>query len=177
MQILYNMVKELRGKTRIKQCINTIEVINGFKELKNRNRLNFVIFDITPKLVNRTLEWAMAYVNVTPQQRKIIYQACQSFLFSEGVPWVKKGDVNFDVGMGAFHGAQVCEVVGLFLLNLLKGLPNFQAILYRDDGLGVTSSTPRLQEKLKQNIVKIVADQDLGITIHDRNQSVESKFP
>jgi hypothetical protein len=56
-------------------------------------------------------------------------------------------------------------VVGLFLLNLLKGLPNFQAILYRDDGLGVTSSTPRLQEKLKQNIVKIFADQDLGITI------------
>ena len=65
------------------------------------------------------------------------------------MPWVKKGEVNFDVGMGAFHGAQVFELVGLFLLNLLKGLPNFEAILYRDDGLGVTSSTPRLQEKLR----------------------------
>ena len=107
----------------------------------------------------------MAFVNVTPQQRKIIHQACQSFLYSEGVPWVKKGDVNFDVGMGAFHGAQACEIVGLFLLNLLKGLPNFQAILYRDDGLGVTSSTPRLQEKLRQSIVKIFAEQKLTITI------------
>ena len=101
-----------------------MEVINWFKELKNRNRLSFIIFDIegyypaiTPKLVNKTLEWAMAFVNVTPQQRKIVFQACQSFLYSEGVPWVKKGDVNFDVGMGAFHGAQVCEVVGLFLLH------------------------------------------------------------
>ena len=58
MQILDNMVKELRGKPGIKQCTNTMEVIN---------RLNFVIFNIegfypaiTPKLVNRTPEWAMA---------------------------------------------------------------------------------------------------------------------
>ena len=67
--------------------------------------------------------------------------------------------------MGAFHGAQVCEIVGLFLLDLLKKLPNFQAILYRDDGLGVTSSTPRLQEKLRQNIVRTFAEQNLAITI------------
>ena len=36
---------------------------------------------------------------------------------------------------------------------------------YTDDGLGVTSSTPRLQEKLRQNIVKLFAEQDLAITI------------
>ena len=115
----------------------------------------------------------MAYVDVTPQQRKIIHQACQSFLYSEGMPWVKKGEVNFDVGMGAFHGAQVCELVGLFLLNLLKGLPNFEAILYRDDGLGVTSSTPRLQEKLRQSIVKIFAEQKLAITIEINLKKVD----
>ena len=172
MQILDNMVKEIRSKTGLKQCTNTLEVIRWFKELKNSKKLHFVIFDIdsfyptiTPTLIEKTLDWAMAFVNVTPQQRKIIHQACQSFLYSEGVPWVKKGDVNFDVGMGAFHGAQACEIVGLFLLNLLKGLPNFQAILYRDDGLGVTSSTPRLQEKLRQSIVKIFAEQKLTITI------------
>ena len=145
------MVKEIRNKTGLKQCTNTRELINWFKSLKNMKKSKFVIFDIdgyytsiTPTLIEKTLDWAMAYVDVTPQQRKIIHQACQSFLYSEGMPWVKKGEVNFDVGMGAFHGAQVCELVGLFLLNLLKGLPNFEAILYRDDGLGVTSSTPRL---------------------------------
>ena len=67
--------------------------------------------------------------------------------------------------MGAFHGAQACEIVGLYMLNLLKDLPNFQTILYRDDGLGVTPSSPRLQEKLRQNIIKIFADQELKITI------------
>ena len=60
-------------------------------------------------------------------------EACESFLYSEGTNWAKKGDVNFDIGMGAYHGAQACEIVGLFLLAQLKVLPNFEAILYRDD--------------------------------------------
>ena len=46
MQIMDNIVNELRIKTGLKQCTTTMEVINWFKELKNRNRLNFVIFDI-----------------------------------------------------------------------------------------------------------------------------------
>ena len=38
-------------------------------------------------------------------------------------------------------------------------------ILYRDEGLGITTSSPRLQEKLKQSITRIFAQQDLSITI------------
>ena len=94
-------------------------------------------------------------MTITQQQIEIIHQACKSFLYSEGKNWVKKGDVNFDIGMGAYHGAQACEIVGLFLLAQLKVLPNFEAILYRDDGLAVTPSSPRLQEKLRQRIIKI----------------------
>ena len=82
----------------------------------------------------------MKNVNLTPQQVKIIHQAIQSFLYSEEMPWVKKGEVNFDIGMGAYHGTQACEIVGLFLLSLLEELPNFRTILYRGDGLCVTTS-------------------------------------
>ena len=112
-------------------------------------------------------------VNLSKQQTKIIHQASQSFLYHEGQPWVKKGDVNFDIGMGAYHGAQACEIVGLYMLNLLKDLPNFETILYRDDGLGVTPSTPRLQEKLRQNIIKKFAEQDLKITITINQKRVD----
>ena len=55
--------------------------------------------------------------------------------------------------------------MGLFLLNKLQEVPNFQPILYRDDGLGVTNLTPRLQEKLKQSLIKIFKEQGLNITI------------
>ena len=78
---------------------------------------------------------------------------------------MKKGDRNFDISMGAYHGAQACEIVGLFLLAQLKVLPNFEAILYRDDGLAITPSSPRIQEKLRQRIIKIFGEQDLKITI------------
>ena len=50
-------------------------------------------------------------------------------------------------------------------MSLLDDLPNFQTILYRDDGLGITTSSPRLQEKLKQSIIRIFAQQELKITI------------
>ena len=49
--------------------------------------------------------------------------------------------------------------------SLLDDLPKIRTILYRDDGLGITTSSPRLQEKLKQSIVRIFAQQDLNITI------------
>ena len=67
--------------------------------------------------------------------------------------------------MGAFHGAQICELVGLYMLSQLRRIPNFQTILYRDDGLAVTSSTPRQQEKLKQEIIKIFGENEMKITI------------
>ena len=67
--------------------------------------------------------------------------------------------------MGAFHGAQACEIVGLFILSKLVNLPNFQAILYRDDGLGITNSTPRQTEKLRQAIIRVCNDHKLKITI------------
>ena len=78
---------------------------------------------------------------------------------------MKKGDVNFDIGMGAYHGAQPCEIVGLFILSKLVLLPNFKAIFYRDDGLGITAASPRQAEKLRQSIIKVFKDHNLKITI------------
>ena len=73
--------------------------------------------------------------------------------------------MNFDIGMGAYHGAQACELVGLFLLSKLKDIPDFRNILYRDDGLGVTTLTAQEQEQLSQKIRGIFAEQDLKIVI------------
>ena len=167
MPIFDNIVREIRQNSDLKQCTNNDDVINWFQALKNKKRLKFIVFDvenfypsITPSLLNKALQWAGDFVNLTQQQTKIIHQASQSFLYYEGQPWVKKGNVNFDIGMGAYHGAQACEIVGLFMLSKLNKLPNFDSILYRDDGLGVTSSTPRLQEKLRQGIIKIFGEQD-----------------
>ena len=44
--------------------------------------------------------------------------------------------------MGSFDGAEVCELVGLYLLSQLQHLA-MNVGLYRDDGLAITNKRPR----------------------------------
>ena len=65
-----------------------------------------------------------------------------------------------------YHGAEVCELVGLFLLSQLSEiLPKSCIGLYRDDGLAVTPARPRQVDILKKKICKVFADNNLRVTI------------
>ena len=82
--------------------------------------------------------------------------------------WCKKNaDSNFDIAMGSFHGAEICDLVGLFLLDKITSIVGFGNIgLYRDDGLGIveqTSGTHR--ERLKKKIIKTFNTIGFKITI------------
>ena len=141
MKILDDIVKEIKSKNiQLNQATNTKAVLDWFMSIKNKRIYKFINFDIvsfypsiTLELLRAALEWATQYTSVTEQQKKVVIQASKSFLYCKGEPWVKKGGTNFDISMGAFHGAQACEIVGLFILSKLVKLPNFQAILYCDD--------------------------------------------
>ena len=60
--------------------------------------------------------------------------------------------------MGAYDGAEVCELIDIFMLPLLsKNITKNHIGLYRDDGLAIiknTSSpeTKKNQEKVSKNI-------------------------
>ena len=69
--------------------------------------------------------------------------------------------------MGAYDGAEVCELVGNYLLYELSKLYEKKDIgLYRDDGLAVfkNKSGPEL-EKIKKSIQAIFGENELKITI------------
>ena len=89
-------------------------------------------------------------------------------MFNEKTLWVKKdGSEDFDVAMGCFDGAEVCQLVGAFILNKLKNVfQNNTFGLYRDDGLAVIKglSGPEI-ERLKKYVVKTFKDCGLNITI------------
>ena len=87
------------------------------------------------------------------------------FFHFRGQPWIKKGDVNFDVGMGAYHGAQLCEIVGLFMMSRLAHIKDLSPIIYRDDVLGITRATSRQQETMRQMITNVFNEYGLSITI------------
>ena len=81
-------------------------------------------------------------------------QARKCFLFNENKPWSKKKNPEFDVTMGAWDGAEVCDLIGLFILSQLTDL-NILAGLFRDDGLAVSDATPRQLEQIKKKICEI----------------------
>ena len=173
MQIVDNIVKQIRAKDNsLKQAISTGEVIEWFKSIDDKKHFKFINWDIdnmyasiTPQLLEETLDWATQYVGITTQQRKVVRQASKSFLYFDGQPWRKKGADNFDIGMGAFHGAQIAELVGLFLMSRLAHINNLSPIIYRDDVLAITRATARQQEKIRQEIIRVFSNYGLSITI------------
>ena len=88
-------------------------------------------------------------------------------LFSDGEPWVEKDDEDdFDIPMGCYNGAELCELVGTYLLNQLKVVVAKENMgLYRDDSLGIfkNMSGPEVERK-KKELVKISKNNGLSIT-------------
>ena len=61
----------------------------------------------------------------------------KTLLFTNTDIWIKKeSSKDFDVTMGNFDGAEICEFVGLYILYILstKNGKNLNG-MYRDDGL------------------------------------------
>ena len=66
----------------------------------------------------------------------------------------RSGSEDLDVPMASYDGAEVCELVGAFLLNNLSHIIDKSNVgLYRDDGLGVfkSHSGPETERKRKKN--------------------------
>ena len=67
--------------------------------------------------------------------------------------------------MGSFDGAEVSELVGLFILNSLQKLFGKTVGLYRDDGLSVlNTNSGRLCDKARKDILHTFNELGLSIT-------------
>ena len=69
--------------------------------------------------------------------------------------------------MGSFDGAEICELVGLHLLDKLSSLIGRKNVgLYRDDGLAaINSSSGPVLDKMRKNIIALFKNEGLSITI------------
>ena len=101
-------------------------MIDWFKGIKNKEQWEFLKFDvvsfypsITEGLLDKALLFGKKYVEIKNDEIKIIKNAAKSVLYSKCDEWIKK-EVNknnnptFDITMGSYHGAEVCELVGLY---------------------------------------------------------------
>jgi len=67
--------------------------------------------------------------------------------------------------MGSFDGAEVCKMVGLFLLHQLEQVIPKQLGLYRDDGLAVVENNRPKVEQLKKKVIKLFRRNGLTVKI------------
>ena len=104
---------------------------------------------------------------ITNKDIDVIFYARKSLLYYNNKPWVKKGENNFDVTMGTYDGAEVCELIGIFMLLLLSKHINKNYIgLHRDDGLAISKNTSGPEaEKLEKKFHKLFKEKDLDIIV------------
>ena len=109
----------VRANTKLNQWRSTADVIAWFNTLENK--FSFIVFDvvdfypsISENLLSQALNYASQFIGISQQQINIIMHSRKSFLF-------KRNNANmFDVAMGSYDGAEICELIGLFILVKLR---------------------------------------------------------
>ena len=170
---------------------------NWFSRINRKQDCTFICFDIvdfypliSEDLLNRALDFAGKYTEISSMDKEIILNARKSMLFGQEMEWIKKGTGLFDVTMGCFDGAEIGELVGAFAVSeLSKDIPDGNIGLYRDDGLGVLWDTPgNRADWIRKEIIKVFKNLGLNITIQinlkvvdfldvSLNLSTESFYP
>ena len=123
---------------------------------------------ILEDLLNRARQFAKDHIDIGDDEVAIIQHSRKSLLFSKDKAWVKKeGPGLFEVAVGSYDGAEVCELVGIFVLSHFPEQYDRNSIgLYRDDRLAVFRDiSGRAGERIRKNIVKSFNDLGLHITI------------
>ena len=111
----------IRKITNMNQWQNTQTVITWFKSIENKESSSFITFDIvdfypsiTKELLTKSMNYAKSLTTIEEEVKATIFHARKSLLFDKTNVWVKKDNTDFDVTMGSYDGADVCELVGLY---------------------------------------------------------------
>ena len=163
----------IREHFSFNQWKNVQNIIDWFNEIPNKKLHKFVVFDIKKfypsikeQLLKEALDFANSYINIPENDKKIINHARKSLLFNKQQTWIKKESGLFDVTMGACDGAEVCELVGSFLLYALSLNNKANIGLCRDGRLAVfrnVSGPPC--EKIKKEFQKLFRQHGLKLII------------
>ena len=117
---------KIKAKNKLNQWTSTADVLTWFTELPDKGSLTFVIFDIVDfypsislELLSACLNWAKKFTKINEIEIDTIMHARRTLLYDNNrKAWEKwEGRKQFDVSMGAYDGAEICELVGSYALS------------------------------------------------------------
>ena len=85
---------------------------------------------ISKELLTDALTFAETIINLDDHDKNIIYHSRKLLLFNRKKTWMKNGSDLFDVLMGAYNGVEVCELIGIILLNFLGQQYDTKSLAY-----------------------------------------------
>ena len=172
-QLLEVINSKTRAAMKVNQWRSTREVLDWFTMLDKKEECSFVQFDIDTfypsislELLRKAIANAEKYVLVTEEEKKIIIHCRRAVLIdTDKQVWKKKANPDFDVTMGAFDGGEVCELVGLLALDLIRAIMDSSNYgIYRDDGLAIVRGRGQEADKIRKKLHIIFNEMGLKIT-------------
>ena len=112
---------------------------------------------ITEEIFQNAISFSKGFISIIDPDLKIIKRCSRSLLFSKEEVWNKKPTaIFFDVTMGNYDGAEVCKLVGVYILpNRETMIKKNEMGLYRDNGLLIlrganSQKTDKTRKKLNK---------------------------
>ena len=181
-QILDRINGDIRISSMVNQWRSTKEVLFWFNNMERKQQKRWLKFDveafypsISKNLLKKAINYARTMTSVTQEEEDIIHHCRRSILVGpDKTLWQKVSNPEFDVTMGSGDGAEICELVGLFMLKQLENImPREDLGLYRDDGLCVVEGGGPAVERIKKKIIQLFKAQDLKITTEGNTKVVD----
>ena len=116
----------------VNQWKNSASVIEWFRNIEDKKNCTFIKFDIrefypsiSETIFDKALLFPKQHHDISNHDTRLRKHFHKSLLFRNNEAWKKKQTEScFDVAMQSFDGAEVCELVGIYILCFLAKLVN-----------------------------------------------------
>ena len=111
---------------------------------------------ITERTLDRALDLAKEYMVIPLDKVEIIKHYRKTLLYYEDSIWIKKGEGgNFNVSIGAYDGAEICELVRCVLLYSINKIIDPSSHGLYDGLIIVDRGTPKKCDGIRKRLYKL----------------------
>ena len=162
--IVEQIIIDLANNPEHNQWKNNSCVIERFKNINERNKYAVIQLDskefypsVTEEILQNAITFSKGFISIIDPDLRIIKHCSRSLLFSKEEVWNKNSTaIFFDVTMGSYDGAEICKLVGVYILPHRETIIKKKEMeLYRDNGLLIlrganSQKTDKTRKKLKK---------------------------
>ena len=123
---------------------------------------------IIEETLDKTFVFASNHTTVSLEDICIIKHSRKSLIFHLEQAWNKKESSSyFAITMDSYDGAELCELIKIFMQLVLQDIINKEVLgLYRDNGLSVHNKVnSQKMDKIRKRMIKVFKDNSFGIDI------------